>query len=95
MPREEPTSRGAVGAAGWKARVENWSAHIRQREDQVFLILMLLIGALVGLSVMAFILLAEQRHNGVPASAKVLTRNIYLLTNKPLSNSLPVSHPTQ
>ncbi len=45
---------------GLKAWSERWTRQLRQREDQVFLILTLLIGALVGLVVVAFILLTER-----------------------------------
>jgi CIC family chloride channel protein len=37
-----------------------WTAFLREREEQVFLVLTLLIGALVGLTVVAFILLTER-----------------------------------
>jgi CIC family chloride channel protein len=40
--------------------VRPWSAFLKQREDQVFLLLTLLIGALVGAVVVAFILLTER-----------------------------------
>jgi CIC family chloride channel protein len=39
---------------------DRWIALLEQREDQVFLILTLLIGALVGLAVVAFIVLTER-----------------------------------
>jgi len=39
---------------------QRWSAILRDREEQVFLILTLVIGALVGLTVVAFILLTER-----------------------------------
>jgi CIC family chloride channel protein len=42
--------------AGW----ERWTLLLEQREDQVFLVLTLLIGALVGLTVVAFIVLTER-----------------------------------
>ena len=41
------------------ARAAQWETFRRQREDQVFLVLTLLIGALTGLVVVAFILLTE------------------------------------
>jgi CIC family chloride channel protein len=40
--------------------LSRWNALIHQREDQVFLILSLLIGALAGLTVVAFIVLTER-----------------------------------
>ena len=39
---------------------ERWSAGLHQREEQVFLLLSLLIGALTGLAVVAFIVLTER-----------------------------------
>jgi CIC family chloride channel protein len=44
----------------WGARLAKWAAFRNEREDQVFLALTLLIGALVGLLVVAFILLTER-----------------------------------
>jgi len=54
MPAEEQAS------AGWKAPQRYWAAIIQDREEQVFLALTLLIGALVGLVVVAFILITER-----------------------------------
>jgi CIC family chloride channel protein len=45
----------------WRAALgARWSAQLHEREDQVFLLLSLLIGALTGLAVVAFILLTER-----------------------------------
>ncbi len=44
----------------WLKPIQRWSALLKQREEQVFLILTLLIGALVGAVVVAFILLTER-----------------------------------
>ena len=44
----------------WKTLLQQRLAHLQQREDQVFLILALVIGALTGLAVVAFILLTER-----------------------------------
>jgi CIC family chloride channel protein len=41
-------------------RPQNWLRHIRSREDQLFLVLSLIIGALVGLIIVAFILITER-----------------------------------
>ncbi len=40
--------------------MQQWTGILREREDQVFLVLTLVIGALVGLAVVAFILLTER-----------------------------------
>src|SRR5579864_871094 len=44
----------------WRTSLHQWTGILREREDQVFLVLTLLIGALVGLAVVAFILLTER-----------------------------------
>ena len=43
----------------WKVPSREWMSFLRKREEQVFLVLTLVIGALVGLTVVAFILLTE------------------------------------
>jgi CIC family chloride channel protein len=48
------------GKTWWSASSQQWNALLRAREEQVFLVLTLLIGALVGLVVVAFILLTER-----------------------------------
>ncbi len=47
-------------ATWWKAPARQWTLLLRDREEQVFLILTLMIGALVGMTVVAFILLTER-----------------------------------
>jgi chloride channel protein, CIC family len=44
----------------WDMPLSRWRAFLASREEQVFLILTLLIGALVGLSVVAFIVVSER-----------------------------------
>jgi CIC family chloride channel protein len=44
----------------WRTPSQWWAALLRQREDQVFLLVTLLIGALVGITVVAFIVLTER-----------------------------------
>jgi CIC family chloride channel protein len=46
-------------AKWWQAPSLQWAGFLRRREEQVFLVLTLLIGALVGLTVVAFIVLTE------------------------------------
>jgi chloride channel protein, CIC family len=47
--------------AGWfRAQTSRWATFLNEREEQVFLGLTLLIGALVGLAVVAFIVLTER-----------------------------------
>jgi CIC family chloride channel protein len=47
-------------ASWWKAPARQWTLLLQEREEQVFLVLTLLIGALVGAIVVAFILLTER-----------------------------------
>jgi CIC family chloride channel protein len=49
-----------IRASWWKSPARHWNALLNEREEQVFLILTLLIGALVGLMAVAFILLTER-----------------------------------
>src|SRR5712692_1701192 len=44
----------------WSFSSQRWASFVRDREEQVFLILTLLIGAIVGMVVVAFILLTER-----------------------------------
>src|SRR5208337_4629929 len=53
-PEEQPR------AIWWKAPIRQWNLLLQDREEQVFLVLTLLIGALVGAIVVAFILLTER-----------------------------------
>src|ERR1700722_15541827 len=54
---QEPAKPGA----GWlSAPVARWAAFRQNREDQVFLVLTLVIGAVTGVAVVAFILLTER-----------------------------------
>src|SRR5246500_404279 len=46
--------------AGWFRAPSRWATFLNEREEQVFLMLTLLIGALVGLAVVAFIVLTER-----------------------------------
>jgi len=63
MHGELPAMREAEeqpSAAWWKAPARRWTLLLQEREEQVFLVLTLLIGALVGAIVVAFILLTER-----------------------------------
>ncbi len=54
---------GPIGTAKspwWKTGSARWNSFLGEREEQVFLVLTLLIGALVGLTVVAFILVTER-----------------------------------
>jgi CIC family chloride channel protein len=56
MSESDQTARGGW----WRAPLLHLQARLQQREDQVFLVLALVIGALTGLTVVAFILLTER-----------------------------------
>jgi chloride channel protein, CIC family len=49
----------AVPVKWWEVPTRQWVDFLKRREDQVFLVLTLVIGALVGLTVVAFIVLTE------------------------------------
>src|ERR1700747_807959 len=49
-----------TSAGRWWTPSQRWAALVKHREEQVFLVLTLLIGALVGLAVVAFIVLTER-----------------------------------
>src|SRR5207302_10417125 len=49
-----------TGKTWLDASSQQWNAFLREREEQVFLVLTLLIGAIVGMVVVAFILLTER-----------------------------------
>ena len=51
---------GETSGSWWKTPLLHRVARLKEREDQVFLILALVIGALTGLAVVAFILLTER-----------------------------------
>ncbi|MGD0694654.1 MAG: chloride channel protein [Terriglobia bacterium] len=53
-------AREQSNAGWWKAPIRHWTLLLHEREEQVFLVLTLLIGALVGATVVAFILLTER-----------------------------------
>lgn len=50
----------ALGGSWWRTPLLYLRARLQEREDQVFLVLALVIGALTGLTVVAFILLTER-----------------------------------
>ena len=56
----EMSESGDTSGSWWKTPLLHRVAKLREREDQVFLILALVIGALTGLAVVAFILLTER-----------------------------------
>jgi chloride channel protein, CIC family len=64
-----------VSKSRWGVSSPGWAAILRDREEQVFLVLTLAIGALVGLAVVAFILLTERFGNKLyPAGGMGLRR---------------------
>jgi chloride channel protein, CIC family len=68
-------SSSAQTARRWRAWSQTWAAIRRERENQVFLALTLVIGALVGAAVVAFILLTERFGNKLyPAGGMGLRR---------------------
>src|SRR6202142_4158097 len=60
FPREMSEGVQTTSGSWWKAPLLDRVAELRHREDQVILVLALVIGALTGLAVVAFILLTER-----------------------------------
>src|ERR1035441_6808910 len=56
MSKDAQTTSGSW----WRTPLVHLAARLHEREDQVFLVLALVIGALTGLAVVAFILLTER-----------------------------------
>ena len=56
---ETTTQLSAVPVKWWDVPARQWVDFLKRREEQVFLVLTLVIGALVGLTVVAFIVLTE------------------------------------
>lgn len=52
--------REKMKGSRWRTPLLRWVARLQQREDQIFLVLTLVIGALTGMAVVAFILLTER-----------------------------------
>jgi chloride channel protein, CIC family len=57
---EMPELTQQIAAKWWEAPSRQWMEFLKRREEQVFLALTLLIGALVGATVVAFIVLTER-----------------------------------
>src|SRR5215467_5861763 len=55
-----PTESGAMPVGLWSRAAKWWTTLREEREEQVFLLLTLVIGALVGAVVVAFIVLTER-----------------------------------
>jgi chloride channel protein, CIC family len=61
LPGRKMNAAGEPAQKNWlDSSSKQWAAFLRNREEQVFLVLTLLIGALVGLVVVAFILVTER-----------------------------------
>jgi len=60
----------------WWTPSQRWAALVKQREEQVFLLLTLLIGALVGLTVVAFIVLTERFGARIDATVAAAWRRL-------------------
>jgi chloride channel protein, CIC family len=60
----------------WRTPSQRWASLLKQREDQVFLLLTLLIGALVGLAVVAFIVLTERFGARIDATVAAAWRRL-------------------
>jgi chloride channel protein, CIC family len=62
----------------WRTPSQRWAALVKQREEQVFLMLTLLIGALVGVTVVAFIVLTERFGARIDAAVAPAWRRLFV-----------------
>ena len=62
----------------WWTPSQRWAAVVKQREEQVFLVVTLLIGALVGLAVVAFIVLTERFGARIDATVAPAWRRLFV-----------------
>src|ERR1700724_2280273 len=62
----------------WWTPSQRWAALVKQREEQVFLLVTLLIGALVGLTVVAFIVLTERFGARIDAAVAPAWRRLFV-----------------
>src|SRR5258708_10629506 len=75
-----------TSARRWWAPSQRWAALLKQREEQVFLLVTLLIGALVGATVVAFIVLTERFGARIDAAVAPAWRRLVV----PIVGSLSV-----
>jgi chloride channel protein, CIC family len=68
--------RVQTSARRWWTPSLQWTALVKQREDQVFLLVTLLIGALVGMTVVAFIVLTERFGARIDATVAAAWRRL-------------------
>jgi len=68
----------------WRTPSQRWAGLLKQREEQVFLLVTLLIGALVGITVVAFIVLTERFGARIDATVAAAWRRLFV----PLVGSL-------
>jgi CIC family chloride channel protein len=64
--------------AWWSTPSQRWAALVKQREEQVFLLVTLLIGALVGITVVAFIVLTERFGARIDAAVAPAWRRLFV-----------------
>jgi CIC family chloride channel protein len=84
-PEAELTEPGEPAKKNWwDASSQQWAAFLRSREEQVFLVLTLLIGAIVGLVVVAFILVTERFGARLYPAGGAAWRRVFV----PISGSL-------
>src|SRR5258705_13685042 len=69
----EQTSTGR-----WWTPSQRWAALVKHREEQVFLVVTLLIGALVGMAVVAFIVLTERFGARIDAAVAPAWRRLFV-----------------
>src|SRR5712671_2077998 len=69
-------AREEIKPSRWWTPSQRWAALVKQREEQVFLLVTLLIGALVGVTVVAFIVLTERFGARIDATVAAAWRRL-------------------
>jgi CIC family chloride channel protein len=67
-----------TNAGRWWTPSQRWAALVKHREEQVFLLVTLLIGALVGMTVVAFIVLTERFGARIDAAVAPAWRRLFV-----------------
>ena len=67
-----------TSAGRWWTPSQRWAALVKHREEQVFLVVTLLIGALVGMAVVAFIVLTERFGARIDAAVAPAWRRLFV-----------------
>jgi CIC family chloride channel protein len=71
-----PEAQQQLSTSRWRTPSQQWASLLKQREEQIFLLVTLLIGALVGITVVAFIVLTERFGARIDATVAAAWRRL-------------------